>query len=80
MGKIIMLHSFRGGTGKTNASANIGALLVKNGLRVTVIDTDVQSPGIHALFGIDDKGMDKTLNSYLWGESTIEDTAMRGVR
>lgn len=55
MAKMIMLHSFRGGTGKTNTSANIGALLALSGLRVGVVDTDIQSPGIHALFGIDEK-------------------------
>ncbi len=76
MGKILMVHSFRGGTGKTSTSANVGALLATIGLRVAVIDTDIQSPGIHALFGIDEKGIDKTLNSYLWGESKIEEAAI----
>ena len=64
MAKIIMLHSFRGGTGKTNTSANIGALLAMSGLRVAVVDVDIQSPGIHTLFGVDDKSMGKTLNNY----------------
>ncbi|MBC8506570.1 MAG: MinD/ParA family protein [Anaerolineales bacterium] len=76
MGKILMVHSFRGGTGKTNTSANVGALLATIGLRVAVIDTDIQSPGIHVLFGLDEKGIDKTLNSYLWGESKIEEAAI----
>ncbi len=76
MAKIIMLHSFRGGTGKTNTSANIGALLATSGLRVGVVDVDIQSPGIHALFGIDDKSMGKTLNNFLWGESAIEDAVV----
>ena len=76
MSKIIMLHSFRGGTGKTSTSANVGALLAIAGLRVGVIDTDIQSPGIHALFGLDEKGIDKTLNAYLWGESGIEEAAI----
>jgi|APSaa5957512622_1039677.scaffolds.fasta_scaffold33671_2 septum site-determining protein MinD len=76
MAKIIMLHSFRGGTGKTNTSANIGALLAMSGLRVAVVDVDIQSPGIHTLFGVDDKSMGKTLNNYLWGECAIEDAAL----
>ena len=76
MAKIIMLHSFRGGTGKTNTSANIGALLAMSGLRVAVVDVDIQSPGIHTLFGVDDKSMGKTLNNYLWGECSIEDAAL----
>lgn len=76
MAKLIMLHSFRGGTGKTCTSANVGALLATAGLRAGVVDTDIQSPGIHALFGIDEKGMDKTLNGFLWGESKIEEAAI----
>ncbi len=76
MGKILMVHSFRGGTGKTTTSANVGALLAKVGLRVAVVDTDIQSPGVHALFNIDDKSMGKTLNTYLWGESAIEEAAI----
>ncbi len=76
MTKLIMLHSFRGGTGKTNISANVGALLAANGLRVGVIDTDIQSPGLHVLFGLDEKSLDKTMNNYLWGENEIEEAAI----
>ncbi|OQY33598.1 MAG: hypothetical protein B6I38_03425 [Anaerolineaceae bacterium 4572_5.1] len=76
MTKLIMLHSFRGGTGKTNISANVGALLAANGLRVGVIDTDIQSPGLHVLFGLDEKSIDKTMNNYLWGENEIEEAAI----
>lgn len=76
MTKLIVLHSFRGGTGKTNISANVGALLAANGLRVGVIDTDIQSPGLHVLFGLDEKSINKTLNNYLWGENEIEETVI----
>lgn len=56
MAKIISIHSFRGGTGKSNITANIAALLATEGQRVGVIDTDIQSPGIHALFGLGGNG------------------------
>ena len=52
MSKIISIHSFRGGTGKSNTTANVTAHLALQGLRVGVIDTDIQSPGIHVLFGM----------------------------
>ena len=52
MPKIISIHSFRGGTGKSNTTANLAALLAADQKRVGVIDTDIQSPGIHVLFGI----------------------------
>jgi septum site-determining protein MinD len=47
MSKIISIHSFRGGTGKSNTTANISALLAMDGARVGVVDTDIASPGIH---------------------------------
>jgi len=75
MSKIISVHSFRGGTGKSNSTANIAALLAMEGRRVGVIDTDIQSPGIHILFGFDESKMDYSLNDYLWGKCTIEQTA-----
>ena len=75
MPRIISIHSFRGGTGKSNLTANLLALIAQAGYRVGVIDTDIQSPGIHVLFGLDEKKMDRALNDYLWGKCAIEDTA-----
>lgn len=75
MAKIISVHSFRGGTGKSNTSANLTYLCALQGLRVAVVDTDIQSPGIHVLFGLDDQDMGKSLNDYLWGKCNIEETA-----
>lgn len=75
MAKIISIHSFRGGTGKSNVTANLAAQVAKRGYRVGVIDTDILSPGIHVLFGLSDDDIDKTLNDYLWGRCEIEDAA-----
>ena len=75
MAKIISVHSFRGGTGKSNTSANLTYLCAAKGLRVGVVDTDIQSPGIHVLFGLDDQDMGHSLNDYLWGKCKIEETA-----
>ncbi len=71
MSKIISIHSFRGGTGKSNTTANISVLLAAEGLRVGVIDTDIQSPGIHVLFGLEPDEMKHTLNDYLWDKCSI---------
>ena len=75
MSKIVSIHSFRGGTGKSNTTANLSALLAMEGFRVGVVDTDIQSPGIHVLFGMDDSDMEHSLNDYLWGKCDIKDTA-----
>lgn len=76
MGKIMSVHSFRGGTGKSNTTANVAALLAMRGLRVGVIDTDIMSPGIHILFGVDEEDVQHSLNDYLWGDCKVEDCAL----
>jgi MinD-like ATPase involved in chromosome partitioning or flagellar assembly len=76
MSKVISVHSFRGGTGKSNTTANIAALLAAEGRRVGVIDTDIQSPGIHVLFGLSEEKVPHSLNDYLWGKCKVEETAM----
>ena len=76
MGKIISIHSFRGGTGKSNVCANLAALAAMAGYRVGLIDTDIQSPGIHVLFGLDENKMGHTLNEFLRGDCTMEQAAL----
>lgn len=75
MAKIISVHSFRGGTGKSNTTANLAALMAMKGQRVGVVDTDIQSPGIHVLFGLSEEDMAHSLNDYLWGKCEIEQAA-----
>jgi len=75
MAKIVSIHSFRGGTGKSNLTANLAATLAAGGRRVAVVDTDIQSPGIHVLFGLDEDRMPRSLNDYLWGACRIEEAA-----
>lgn len=75
MPHIISVHSFRGGTGKSNTTANLAALYAMQGKRVGIIDTDIQSPGIHVLFNLEPDDMKHTLNDYLWGRCNIEDAA-----
>ncbi len=75
MSKIVSIHSFRGGTGKSNISANVAAQIAKDGNRVGVVDTDINSPGIHVLFGMDEDEMTRSLNDYLWDKCSIEEAA-----
>ena len=75
MTKIVSVHSFRGGTGKSNITANLAALSAMTGKTVGVVDTDIASPGIHVLFGMDTNAMSKSLNDYLWGKCAVEDAA-----
>jgi MinD-like ATPase involved in chromosome partitioning or flagellar assembly len=75
MATIVSVHSFRGGTGKSNTTANISGVLASQGKRVGVIDGDIQSPGIHTLFGLAGDDMSATLNDFLWHGKQIQDVA-----
>ncbi len=75
MSSIVSIHSFRGGTGKSNTAANLAGMAAMTGLRVGVVDTDIQSPGIHVLFGLNESKMGHTLNEFLRGDVSIEDVA-----
>jgi MinD-like ATPase involved in chromosome partitioning or flagellar assembly len=72
---IVSVHSFRGGTGKSNTTANLAALIAARGSRVGVIDADIQSPGIHVLFGLVGDEITTSLNDFLWHDVPIRDVA-----
>jgi MinD-like ATPase involved in chromosome partitioning or flagellar assembly len=75
MSIIVSIHSFRGGTGKSNITANLAAQAAMAGKRVGIMDTDINSPGIHVPFGLDEGNMGRTLNEFLRSECEIEDVA-----
>ena len=76
MATIVSVHSFRGGTGKSNTTANVAATLALSGRRVGVIDADIQSPGIHVLFGLSGADVRASLNDFLFGEREIGEIAL----
>jgi MinD-like ATPase involved in chromosome partitioning or flagellar assembly len=49
-GQIITFYSFKGGTGRSMALANVAWILAANGKRVLVADWDLESPGLHRFF------------------------------
>ena len=75
MSTIVSIHSYRGGTGKSNLTANLASSIVQQGRRVAVVDSDIQSPGLHVLFGMNPQQMGLTLNDYLHGRCSIEQAA-----
>lgn len=50
-------------------------VLAAQGHRVGVVDTDIQSPGIHILFSLREADVRHSLNDYLWGHCRIQETA-----
>jgi CobQ/CobB/MinD/ParA nucleotide binding domain len=49
-GQVVTFYSFKGGTGRTMALANVAWILAANGKRVLVVDWDLESPGLHRFF------------------------------
>src|ERR1700733_9527604 len=49
-GQIITFYSYKGGTGRTMALANVAWILAANGKRVLAVDWDLESPGLHRYF------------------------------
>lgn len=50
LGQIITFYSYKGGTGRTMALANVAWILASNGKRVLAVDWDLESPGLHKFF------------------------------
>jgi hypothetical protein len=46
-GRIITFYSYKGGTGRSMALANVAWLLAANGHSVVAIDWDLEAPGLH---------------------------------
>ncbi|WP_105972898.1 FxSxx-COOH system tetratricopeptide repeat protein [Streptomyces geranii] len=46
-GRIVTFYSYKGGTGRTMALVNVGWIMASNGLRVLLVDWDLEAPGLH---------------------------------
>ncbi len=68
MSKIIAVHSYKGGTGKTLLSVNLAATFAKNGKKVCVFDLDFRAPSLFAI--LKTPTADYWLNDYL--NNTVE--------
>jgi cellulose biosynthesis protein BcsQ len=49
-GTILTFYSFKGGSGRSMALANVAWILASHGKRVLVIDWDLEAPGVHRYF------------------------------
>ncbi len=74
MGPIVTIHSFRRGVGKTSLASSLAVLLVKQGRRVALVDTDFQSPAVQLFFGLLDEEIPHPFNDYLKGRCDILST------
>jgi CO dehydrogenase nickel-insertion accessory protein CooC1 len=49
-GQVVTFYSYKGGTGRTMAMANVAWILASSGKRVLAVDWDLESPGLHKFF------------------------------
>jgi hypothetical protein len=53
---IFTFYSFKGGVGRSMAVANIGELLFRRGLKVLLVDFDLEAPGLERYFDVNVEG------------------------
>lgn len=70
LGKIIAVHSYKGGTGKTLLSINLAATFVHHGKKVCLMDLDFRAPSISTLLHVEK--VEHWLNDYLNGTCEID--------
>jgi septum site-determining protein MinD len=70
MGKIIAVHSYKGGTGKTLLSMNLAAAFVKQGKKVCLFDLDFRAPSLATLLMVGKA--EYWLNDYLNGTCEVD--------
>jgi len=70
LGKIVAVHSYKGGTGKTLLSVNLAATLVKHGKKVCLLDLDFRAPSLSTVLKIEKA--ECWLNDYLNGICEID--------
>ncbi len=70
MGKIVAVHSYKGGTGKTLLSVNLAATFAKHGFRVALFDLDFRAPSLFAILNMPHS--EYWFNDYLNGTCEID--------
>ncbi len=70
VGKIVVVHSYKGGTGKTLLSVNLAATFVKRGRKVCLLDLDFRAPSLATLLNVTKSNY--WLNDYLNGACEID--------
>ena len=77
MGRIISVHSSRGGTGKTLIAVNLAATLARKGKNVCLFDMDFRAPSLSTVFKVGDYRLIKYwVNDFLNGSCPIEKVIM----
>jgi tetratricopeptide (TPR) repeat protein len=82
-GTVVTFYSYKGGTGRTTAVANVAWILAMAGRKVLTIDWDLESPGLHKFFHpfLDQNvlaatpGIIELITDYEWAATTKHESA-----
>jgi MinD-like ATPase involved in chromosome partitioning or flagellar assembly len=75
MARIIAMHSYRGGTGKSITAANLAVLMAQRGYRVALVDADLQAPALNVLLSTKAPTECRSLTDFLLGRCEIDRAA-----
>jgi septum site-determining protein MinD len=70
VGRILAIHSYKGGTGKTLLTVNLAAAFADAGKRVCLLDMDFRAPSLQSILKLN--GAEYWLNDYLNGACEID--------
>ncbi len=75
MPKIIAFHSFRRSTGKSSLAANTAVICAQQGMRVGLVDLNLESPSLAYTFQLEGQSIPYRINDFLWQNCTIDQAA-----
>ena len=73
---IFTFYSFKGGVGRTMALANVAELLYQRGLKVLMVDFDLEAPGLERFFDVsnqDEKPEKRNIPEVLYSPNEVID-------
>lgn len=70
----VVVHSYRGGAGKTATAVNVALQLAYHGAKVGLLDLDFVNPGLATFFGSFSSRSTASLADFLVGQIPIEQT------
>jgi septum site-determining protein MinD len=70
MGRMVAVHSYKGGTGKTLFSVNLAAILAKRGKKVCLFDLDFRAPSLATILKVGNP--EHWMNDYLNGTCDVD--------
>jgi len=76
MPKIIAIHSFRHGVGRSTLTANLGYMLAQAGQRVGLVAADTATSSLPNLFGVAEDALGGTFSDFLAGYCPLENVVV----